>query len=89
MALCKGEIVGDEVNEKIYIAVGKQWKACKSSVEWTIRNSKGKKLCLVHVHQPAQYISICWCLDSFCCLSTLSFYAETTISRLPLSVIII
>lgn len=59
MALCKGEIVGDEVNEKIYIAVGKQWKACKSSVEWTIRNSKGKKLCLVHVHQPAQYISIC------------------------------
>ncbi|CAO2835618.1 unnamed protein product [Amaranthus hypochondriacus] len=58
MALCKGEIVGDEVNEKIYIAVGKQWKACKSSVEWTIRNSKGKKLCLVHVHQPAQYISI-------------------------------
>ncbi|KNA15816.1 hypothetical protein SOVF_094750 isoform A [Spinacia oleracea] len=53
-----GGEVADEVNEKIYIAVSKDWKACKSALEWVVRNSKGKGLCLVHVHQPAQFISI-------------------------------
>lgn len=61
MASSRGGEVADEVNEKIYIAVSKDWKACKSALEWVVRNSKGKGLCLVHVHQPAQFISICEC----------------------------
>ncbi|XP_021767019.1 U-box domain-containing protein 33-like [Chenopodium quinoa] len=58
MALVRVEEVGDEVNEKIYVAVSKNQKACMSSLEWAVRNLKGKRLCLVHVHQPAKFMSI-------------------------------
>lgn len=42
--------------EKIYVAVGKEVKEYKSTVVWASRNAGGKKLCILHVHQPAQMI---------------------------------
>lgn len=65
MALLMGKDVADDVNEKIYVAVSKEWKAWKTNLEWVVRNSKGKTLCFVHVHHPAQYIYLCECLYSF------------------------
>ncbi|XP_062156574.1 U-box domain-containing protein 33-like isoform X1 [Alnus glutinosa] len=42
--------------ETIYVAVGKDAKECKSILLWALENSGGKRICILHVHQPAQYI---------------------------------
>ncbi|KAL9228919.1 hypothetical protein vseg_004447 [Gypsophila vaccaria] len=44
--------------EKVYVAVSKEFRACKTTLLWAIQNNQGKKLCLLHVHQPAQTMSI-------------------------------
>ncbi|KAH9624418.1 hypothetical protein KSS87_003437 [Heliosperma pusillum] len=48
----------NEFDEKVYIAVSKKLKACKSTLVWALENTGGKKLCFVHVHQPSETISI-------------------------------
>jgi len=59
MASFRGEEVVDVLDEKLYVAVSKDLKACKSNILWALQNSGGKRVGLLHVHQPAQTISIC------------------------------
>ncbi|MQL84193.1 hypothetical protein Taro_016695, partial [Colocasia esculenta] len=48
-----------EPEEKIYVAVGKEFKESKSTLVWTLQNfPRDKKLVLVHVHRPAQLINM-------------------------------
>ena len=58
-----GEIMEEQpvavvVEEKIYVAVCKDMKESKLNLVWALQNSGGKRICLVHVHQPAQMIPI-------------------------------
>ncbi|CAN1237181.1 U-box domain-containing protein 33 [Linum grandiflorum] len=55
-----GEIspVARVIDEKIYVAVGKTFDKSKSAVVWALQNSGGKKICVLHVHQPAQMIPL-------------------------------
>ncbi|TQE00512.1 hypothetical protein C1H46_013868 [Malus baccata] len=46
------------IEDMIYVAVGKDVKESKSTLVWAVHNSGGKKICLVHVHQPAQMIPL-------------------------------
>ena len=55
-----GEIVVEPVarviQDMIYVTVGTSLKESKSNLIWTLQNSGGKRVCIVHVHQPAQMI---------------------------------
>uniref|UniRef100_A0A7N2MCY9 RING-type E3 ubiquitin transferase n=1 Tax=Quercus lobata TaxID=97700 RepID=A0A7N2MCY9_QUELO len=42
--------------DMIYVAVGDIMKESILTLSWALRNSRGKKICLLHVHQPAQTI---------------------------------
>ena len=59
-----GEIVEEPVavaqiiEDMIYVAVGKDVKDSKSTLLWAVHNSGGKKICILHVHQPAQMIPL-------------------------------
>ncbi|KAL4621965.1 hypothetical protein ACB092_06G264400 [Castanea dentata] len=44
------------IEEMIYVAVGKDVKDCQSILLWVLRTFGGKKICIVHVHRPAQRI---------------------------------
>ncbi|XP_074272999.1 U-box domain-containing protein 33-like [Silene latifolia] len=44
------------VDDKIFVAVGKEVKQSKSTLTWALHNSKGKKICIVYVHVPAKMI---------------------------------
>ncbi|KAG6748109.1 hypothetical protein POTOM_048010 [Populus tomentosa] len=50
------EPVARVIQEKIFVAVGKSVKECKSMFFWALQNSGGKRICIIHVHQPAQMI---------------------------------
>ncbi|XP_038681870.1 U-box domain-containing protein 33 [Tripterygium wilfordii] len=58
----RGDIVEEPVariiEDKIYVAVGKIVRECKSILLWALQNSGGKRICVVHVHQPAQMIPL-------------------------------
>ncbi|KAJ7962401.1 putative U-box domain-containing protein kinase family protein [Quillaja saponaria] len=45
-------------DDTIYVAVAKDLKDSKSILIWAIQNSGGKRICLLHVHQPAQMIPL-------------------------------
>ncbi|KAI3974962.1 hypothetical protein MKX01_005073 [Papaver californicum] len=47
-----------EMEEKIYVAVGKAVRESKSTLLWALKNSRGRKICLLHIHVPAQMIPI-------------------------------
>ncbi|RZC72602.1 hypothetical protein C5167_048080 [Papaver somniferum] len=47
-----------EMEEKIYVAVGKEVRESKSTLLWALKNSRGRKICLLHIHVPAQMIPI-------------------------------
>lgn len=47
-----------EIEDKIYVAVGKDLKESQSTLLWALRNSEGKQICILHVHQPAEKIPI-------------------------------
>ena len=69
------ETVARVIEEKIFVAVGKSVKECKTMLFWALQNSVGKRICVIHVHQPAQMIPFSkfskmkrkgiWCVD-FC-----------------------
>ncbi|KAF3947009.1 hypothetical protein CMV_026797 [Castanea mollissima] len=40
----------------IYVALGTDVRECKSILLWAVQNSGGKKICILHVHQPPQLI---------------------------------
>lgn len=52
------------VEEKMYIAVGKDIKESISLLSWALRNAGGRKICILHVHEPAQWIRMSKFLDS-------------------------
>ncbi|KAG5251566.1 hypothetical protein OIU76_007779 [Salix suchowensis] len=61
------ETVDDEISEEstslaiddtVYVAVGKDVGESKSTLLWAIQNFSMKKVCLVHVHQPAKMIPL-------------------------------
>ena len=45
-----------EVEEKLYVAVDESVSESKKNVIWSLQNSGGKGVCILHVHQPAQKI---------------------------------
>ena len=49
-------IVACLIDDMIHVAVGKDVKECKSILLWALQNSGGKRICILHVHQPAQLI---------------------------------
>ncbi|GAB4861735.1 hypothetical protein Ancab_036989 [Ancistrocladus abbreviatus] len=58
---CRREEIVEEqargvVEDKIFVAVGKEVKESKSTLIWALQNSRGKKICILHVHQPAAKI---------------------------------
>ncbi|XP_038894505.1 U-box domain-containing protein 33 isoform X2 [Benincasa hispida] len=44
--------------DKICVAVGKDVKECLSVLRYALKSSRGKKICLLHVHVPAQMIPL-------------------------------
>ncbi|KAJ0113486.1 hypothetical protein Patl1_00456 [Pistacia atlantica] len=52
------EPVARLIEDKIYVAVGKQVKESKLVLLWALQNSGGKRICIIHVHQPAQKIPV-------------------------------
>lgn len=49
-----------EAEEKIFVAVGKEFKESKSILMWALKNfPSDKKFVLVHVYRPAQTIPMC------------------------------
>ncbi|KAG5538373.1 hypothetical protein RHGRI_019075 [Rhododendron griersonianum] len=46
------------VEEKMYIAVGEDIKENTSVLIWALRNAGGRQICILHVHEPAQWIRI-------------------------------
>ncbi|KAL9264361.1 U-box domain-containing protein [Drosera capensis] len=54
-ALSRGEEV---VEDTVFVAVGKEVKESKFTLIWALQNSKGKKICLIHVHEPPQTVPI-------------------------------
>lgn len=53
----EGEI--GSCNSPIYVAVGRNVKTGKSLLTWAVENFGGTNICLVHVHQPASFVSLC------------------------------
>lgn len=52
------EPVGAISEDIIYVAVGKDVKECLSVLRYALKSSRGKKICLLHVHVPAQMIPL-------------------------------
>ncbi|GAB4844492.1 hypothetical protein Ancab_037870 [Ancistrocladus abbreviatus] len=52
------EEIVEVVEDKIFVAVGKEVKESKSTLIWALHNSTGKKICIIHVHQPSPTIPI-------------------------------
>ncbi|KAK6920117.1 U-box domain [Dillenia turbinata] len=46
------------VEDKIYVAVGKEVKESKLTLLWALQNSGGRKICILHIHQPAPMIPL-------------------------------
>ncbi|GMH22464.1 hypothetical protein Nepgr_024307 [Nepenthes gracilis] len=43
---------------KLFVAVGRRVRESKSTLLWALQNSGGNQICIIHVHQPAQTISV-------------------------------
>lgn len=50
------EIVEDDGNNKVHVAVGKSVEKAMSLLNWTFRRFEGKEVCILHVYQPSQLI---------------------------------
>lgn len=51
------EIEGScDVENTVFVAVGKNVKESKSTLLWALEYFAGRDLCLLHVHQPAQFL---------------------------------
>lgn len=44
------------VDDVMYVAVGKDLKETEPTLTWALHKSGGRKICIVHVHTPAQKI---------------------------------
>lgn len=52
------EPVGAISEDVICVAVGKDVKECLSVLRYALKSSGGKKICLLHIHVPAQMIPL-------------------------------
>ncbi|GAV81731.1 Pkinase domain-containing protein/U-box domain-containing protein [Cephalotus follicularis] len=52
------EPVAQVIEEKMYVALGKEVKENRSILIWALHNSGGKRICIIHVHVPAQMIPL-------------------------------
>ncbi|XP_021281280.1 U-box domain-containing protein 33 isoform X2 [Herrania umbratica] len=52
------EPVARVIEEKIYVAVGKDVERNKSVLFWALQNSGGKRICILHVHEKAKMIPL-------------------------------
>ncbi|CAN8286201.1 unnamed protein product [Cochlearia groenlandica] len=52
------EPVSRLIEEKIFVSVDKYVAKSKSTLIWALQNTGGKKICLIHVHQPSQMIPV-------------------------------
>ncbi|XP_071715458.1 U-box domain-containing protein 33-like isoform X2 [Rutidosis leptorrhynchoides] len=43
-------------NDKVYVAVAKEFKESQSTLRWALHKYGDKQICILHVHQPAQMI---------------------------------
>lgn len=54
------------VENRVYVAVGKNVKEGKSLLSWAVKRFKGWSVCLLHVHQATHLVSLCKLVtDSF------------------------
>ncbi|XP_042506593.1 U-box domain-containing protein 33-like isoform X2 [Macadamia integrifolia] len=44
--------------DKVFVALGKELKDSKSTLTWALKNSGGRKICILHVHKPAQMVPL-------------------------------
>ncbi|XP_043689731.1 U-box domain-containing protein 33-like [Telopea speciosissima] len=44
--------------DTIFVALGKELKESKWTLSWALKNSGGRKICILHVHKPAQMIPL-------------------------------
>lgn len=44
--------------DTLFVALGKDVKESETVLMWALHNSRGKKICILHIHQPAQKISM-------------------------------
>lgn len=49
----------DDVENTVFIAVGKNVKESKSVILWAVKSFTGMKFCLLHIHQPPQLVTLC------------------------------
>ncbi|KAL3524291.1 hypothetical protein ACH5RR_017125 [Cinchona calisaya] len=57
----EGEIITEgvcDVENTIFVAVGVNMEEGKSILSWTLKSFPGKSICLLHVHQPTQLLSL-------------------------------
>lgn len=47
-----------DVENTVFVAVGSNVKESKSMLLWALQRFSGKKICLLHVHQPTYSISL-------------------------------
>lgn len=47
-----------DVEETIFVAVGKHVQSSKSTLLWAVQNFAGKKICVLHVHQSARVAAL-------------------------------
>ncbi|XP_010544727.1 PREDICTED: U-box domain-containing protein 33-like isoform X3 [Tarenaya hassleriana] len=52
------EPVSRLIEEKVYVALGKDVAKNKTTLVWALQNTGGKKICIIHVHQPAHMIPV-------------------------------
>ncbi|PON36720.1 Tyrosine-protein kinase [Parasponia andersonii] len=50
------EIVEDDANKVVHVAVGKSVEKAISLLNWTFRRFEGKGVCILHVYRPSQLI---------------------------------
>lgn len=65
---CEGEIKTEglcDVESTVFVAVGKKVKDSKSALLWALQRFSGKKICLLHVHEPAHSITPSKSITSF------------------------
>lgn len=53
----EGEIGGS--NSPVYVAVGRNVKDGKALLTWALDNFEGVRVCLLHVHQSPNFVSLC------------------------------
>lgn len=54
--MIKAEGICDVVNT-IFVAVGKNVKEGKSVLSWALKSFAGRRICVLHVHQPNHLFS--------------------------------